>query len=361
MTEEKTKKHGFFAVAGMVLLVLVLAVVWLIGWLTLGEYDPAERESLALEGAASKYLCAGDTVKIMSWNIGYAALGDNADFFMDGGSHVFTADKERVQENLDAVIAEIYAVYPDVIFLQEVDRDSARSHRIDEASQIMDACTLCRSSFAYNYRVMFVPYPLPPLGKVNSGIMTLTAYPISAAERIQLPVPFSWPVRTANLKRCAMVDRIPIYGSDKELVLVNLHLEAYDDGAGRMAQTEALRAILDAEAAAGNYVIAGGDFNQGFSSVEDPYPYQEGMWKPGEIDTDVFGNGWQFAADTRTPTCRSLDKPYIGADEEAFQYYIIDGFIVSEGLEILSVETVDLDFENSDHNPVVMQVRIPEA
>lgn len=361
MAEKKPKKRGFFAVVGMMLLVLVLAVAWLLGWLTLGEYNPAERESLALEGSACKYLYAGDTVKVMTWNIGYAALGDNADFFMDGGSHVYTADKERVQENLEAVIGEIYAVYPDVIFLQEVDRDSARSHYVDEASQIMEACTLCRGSFAYNYRVMFVPYPLPPLGKVNSGIMTLTAYPISEAERIQLPVPFSWPLRTANLKRCAMVDRIPIYGSDKELVLVNLHLEAFDDGNGQLAQTEMLRDILETEAAAGNYVIAGGDFNQTFSSVGEPYPSREGMWKPGKIDTTSFGSGWQFAADTRTPTCRSLDKPYAGADKEAFQYYLIDGFIVSEGLEILSVETQDLGFVNSDHNPVVMQVRVPEA
>ncbi|MGM9614368.1 MAG: endonuclease/exonuclease/phosphatase family protein [Oscillospiraceae bacterium] len=361
MTEEKTKKRGFFAVAGLVLLILVLAVVWLIGWLTLGEYKPAERETLALEGAASKYLCAGDTVKVMTWNIGYAALGDDADFFMDGGSHVFTADEERVQENLQAVIGEIYAVYPDVIFLQEVDRDSSRSHHIDEALQIMEACTLCRSSFAYNYRVMFVPYPLPPLGKVNSGIMTLTAYPISSAERIQLPVPFSWPVRTANLKRCAMVDRIPIYGSDKELVLVNLHLEAYDDGDGRIAQTEMLREILEAEAAAGNYVIAGGDFNQSLSPAADLYPHKEGTWNPPVIDAAGFGSGWQFAVDAGTPTCRLLDEPYAGADQETFAYYVIDGFIVSKGLEIVSVNTQDLDFENSDHNPVVMQVRIPEA
>lgn len=361
MSREKTKKHSVPARIGIVLLILVLAVVWLVGWLTLGEYAPEDRENAELGGAACKYLYAGDTIKIMSWNIGYAALGDNADFFMDGGSHVYTADEERVQENLDAVIKTIYSVYPDVTFLQEVDRDSSRSHHIDEARQIMDACTLCRNSFAYNFRVMFVPYPLPPIGKVNSGLLTLSAYPIASAERIQLPVPFSWPVSTANLKRCLMVDRLPIQGSDKELVLVNLHLEAYDDGSGREAQTEMLRDILETEAAAGNYVIAGGDFNQGFSSVANPYPLYDGLWSPGELDTASFEDGWQFVMDTRTPTCRSLDKPYSGAERENFAYYMIDGFIVSEGLEILSVDTLNLDFENSDHNPVVMQVRLPEA
>jgi endonuclease/exonuclease/phosphatase family metal-dependent hydrolase len=59
----------------------------------------------------------------------------------------------------------------------------------------------------------------------------------------------------------------------KYLVLVNLHLEAYDDGEGKKAQTEMLKQILQEEADQGNYVIAGGDFNQTFSGTDDSmYP-----------------------------------------------------------------------------------------
>ena len=53
-------------------------------------------------------------------------------------------------------------------------------------------------------------------------------------------------------------------GSDREPVLVNLHLEAYDDGEGKIAQTNQLRDYIEDEYAKGNYVIAGGDFNQVF-------------------------------------------------------------------------------------------------
>lgn len=360
---EKPKKKSFgkklLAAVGIVLLAVVLVFGWLLGWLTLSEYKPEEREVLEVSGAASKLLNAGDTVKIMTWNVGYGALGDNADFFMDGGTGVRTADEDRVERNVESVLGEIYAVYPDVIFLQETDRDSARSHHIDEAAWIAEACALCQSTFAYNYRVLFVPYPVPPIGKVGSGLLTLSAYPVTASERVQLPCPFSWPVRLGNLKRCLMVDRVPIRDSDKELVLINLHLEAYDDGEGKIAQTEMLRQVLQAEADAGNYVIAGGDFNQIFSSVENPWPSREGMWLPGEIDVSAFGAGWQFAMDTAAPSCRSLDQPYVGANRDTFQYYLIDGFIVSEGLEILSLETRDLGFVSSDHNPVVMEVRLP--
>lgn len=359
--EKKPLGRRILHALGVVFLVLVLAVVWLFGWLTLGEYRPEERGNLEISGTGCELLYPGDDVKIMTWNIGYGALGDNADFFMDGGSHVMTADEARVQENIAAVIAQILAVRPDVTFLQEADVDSTRSHHINEVEQITEACTLCQSTFANNYRVMFVPYPMPPIGKVNSGLLTLSGYPISESVRVQLPCPFSWPIRTANLKRCLMIDRVPVNGTDKELVLVNLHLEAYDDGEGKIAQTEMLRDILQAEAAAGNYVVAGGDFNQIFSSIGNPFPSQEGMWLPGEIDVTAFSPDWQFAMDTRLPSCRSLDQPYAGADRTDFQYYLIDGFIVSRDLEILSLETQDLDFVNSDHNPVVMEVRLPAA
>ena len=85
---------------------------------------------------------------------------------------------------------------------------------------------------------------------------------------MSLPCPFSYPIRLANLKRCLLVNRIPIEGSDKELVVINLHLEAYDDGAGKEAQTRMLAQLLREETEKGNYVIAGGDFNQTLDTVD---------------------------------------------------------------------------------------------
>ena len=80
----------------------------------------------------------------------------------------------------------------------------------------------------------------------------------------------------------------------------------------------------------------------------------------GGVVTAV-GAGWQCLMDTTLPSCRSLDQPLVGADTESFQYYLIDGFIVSEGVEILNLQTQDLGFVNSDHNPVVLDVRLPWA
>ena len=338
---------------------LVLLVV-----LTVTEYQPADVEKADCFGRAEKELKAGDTIDLISWNIGFGALGDNADFFMDGGKMVKPSTKERVQENLDALTGFLAKEAADIVLLQEVDEDSTHSFYMDERTMIAlgleNAGLSYENRLAYNFKTLFVPYPIPPIGKEQSGIVTFSAYPASDAERISLPCPFSYPVRLANLKRCLLVNRIPVAGSDKELVVINLHLEAYDDGAGKEAQTRMLSDLFQEERAKGNYVIAGGDFNQTFDTVDlSLYPLQrEDLWQPGVIDTDAF-EGIQSLMDERLPSCRSLDRPYDSADP-SFQYYVIDGYLVSDNLTVERLETVDLGFVHSDHNPVRLQVTVEE-
>ena len=60
-----------------------------------------------------------------------------------------------------------------------------------------------------------------------------------------------------------------------------------------------------------------------------------------------------YVFDDSVPTCRLLNKPY---DKESAQHYVIDGFIISPNVELVSVGTVDAGFEFSDHNPVLMEI-----
>ena len=347
---------------GIIIGILAAAVVVFFGYLSVTEYRPADTELLVQSGNAEGKLQQGQELTVVTWNTGYGCLGENADFFMDGGKGVKTADKTLALENVSSMIADLQKMDPDMIFLQEVDISSTRSSGINEMEMFSQAFPDMDSSFATNFKVAFLPYPVPPIGKVYSGIQTLSIWNIDKAERIQLPVPFAWPVRMANLKRCLLVSRCQVEGTGKELVSVNLHLEAYDSGEGKILQTRQLSRILEEEAAKGNYVIAGGDFNQVFSNVDaGMYPYREGMWKCGQLDTEQFPEYWQFIMDNAVPTCRSLDQPYTGADHETFQYYMIDGFILSENLEALSCETADMGFEHSDHNPVILKVRLKNA
>ena len=361
------KKHvnpfvKFLRIVLLVILILVLAFAAFIGYLTATEYYPQEIIPAEMTGMAEDAIKEGDSFTLMSWNIGYGALGDNADFFMDGGESVQTADKTRVNENLATMSGAVQAVDPDILFLQEADIDSTRSHHINEVERFAELMEDTVQTFAYNFKVPFVPYPLPPIGKVQSGIATFSPYPVTESVRFPLPCPFSWPIRVANLKRCMLVDRVPLEGSDKELVLVNFHLEAYDDGEGKEAQTAMLKHFLDEERDKGNYVIAGGDFNQTFSSVDSSkFPVVQTDWLPGIIDTEGWAASWQFLMDKDTPSCRTLSTVLATAEDkspEAFQYYIIDGFIVSDNIKVDSFEILDLGFKASDHNPAVLKVTL---
>ncbi|HPE94514.1 MAG TPA: endonuclease [Bacillota bacterium] len=344
----------------VILLILSAIVVFAAAFvilLTVTEYRPDDVESVSVVTDGETAEQGVGTVRIVTWNIGYCGLGAGASFILDGGEGNGSPESEEIlSEYYTGIKQTLSTLDADILLLQEVDSDSSRSYGFDEVSALQSDLGLTSSAYALNYSCPFVPFPLPPIGKVNSGILTLTDFEISEAQRISLPCPFSWPLRTANLKRCLLVCRIPISGSDRELVVVNLHLEAYDDGGGKEAQTKMLLKILEEEHEAGNYVIAGGDFNQTFPGSLDTWQIKNaGYWTPGVLDRSSLAEGWCFAYDDMLPTCRLLNQPY-DPDDPLTQYYVIDGFILSPDVELISVETIDADFSYSDHNPVLIEI-----
>lgn len=340
----KTKK--LLTGIGILLLILVVLLVAAVIWLTVREYRPDETEPLDPPSGV-RILSPEDTFSVMTFNTGYAGLDKTEDFFMDGGTRVQPGSREQVDRNLKGISSILAGNSADVYFLQEVDLDSKRSFHINEKSYYENALKL-PGVFACNFKCDFVPYPLPPIGGVNSGILTLTDLNSSYAARLALPESFTWPVKTCNLKRCMLETRIPLKGTDAELVLINFHLEAYDSGEGKIAQSKVLAEKLEQEYAAGNYVIAGGDFNQTFEGM-DKYPLlNTENWVPGVIGQDSLPEHFSFAVDDSYPTCRLLNEPYTGSFDTS-QVYVIDGFIVSDNLKVKDVSVINTDFEYTDH------------
>ena len=343
----------------IVLGVVLLFAAGLFTYLTITEYRPEETEPAEILNNGQNAL-EKDTVTVLSWNLGYCALGQESDFFMDGGKEVRPESEDVIRKNYDGILAALKAENPDFLILQEVDSDSKRSYSIDEAAALRNDLGL-GSAYALNFSCNYVPYPLPTIGRVRSGLLTLTGYQMTEAQRISLPCPFSWPVSVANLKRCLLVTRTPISGTERELVVVNLHLEAYDDGEGKLKQTKQLLEFLSEEYEKGNYVIAGGDWNQIFPDTLKTYPNtHEELWTPGYLDPADLGEGWQYVWDGTNPTCRLLNQPYDPADAAGTQYYVIDGFLISPNLSVEAVNTLDQAFACSDHNPVRLTVRLGE-
>lgn len=227
--------------------ILVAAALLFVLCLTLTEYRPEDRSLAEISTTSPQQVFSGQQVRLLSWNTGYAGLGEQSDFFMDGGKMVDPPSKDNVQENMKAIGDYLSDTEADFYLLQELDRSSSRTDRVDQAAYYEEQTGL-PWSYGANYRCFFVPYPFPPLGKMDSGIATFSPYQTSKDPiRLSLPCPFSWPVRVANMKRCVLMNTYDLEGTDKKLVVVNLHLEAYDDGEGKIAQTKKLFEILEGE------------------------------------------------------------------------------------------------------------------
>lgn len=347
----------------LILGLLCLAGIFLVVVLSTCEYRPKAEMELGQLGSKTNSdaltLDASGSISLLSWNIGYCGLNSEVDFFMDGGKMVRGASRRQLEKNANKISSYIKERNCDFIFLQEVDKKSTRSYKKNQINLLFGKNSGYCLWFANNYKCLFVPFPFPPIGKVDAGILNASKYGVSSAKRISLPVPFKWPIRVANLKRALLVTRVPIKNSDKELVLINLHLEAYSSGEAQVAQTQVLKKLIESEVAKGNFVIAGGDFNQTFSSIDlSAYPSLPDKWQPGRIEITEFEEGFTFLMDETVPSCRSLDKPYNEKYKSDFQFYIIDGFILSNNIRVKSFKVEDLYFQNSDHNPLLLEFEL---
>ena len=345
-----------------ILVVLIFIAGLFVGVLTLFEYKPQAIEQLEIANLQTKKVKIGDELTFLTFNIGYSSLGKDEDFVMDGGKSGRPDSKEVVEFYLEGITNTLLDNKADFYLIQEVDLNSRRSYKINQGTHFLNELGNYSYEFAYNYKALFVPFPVSfteYLGYVESGIATYSNYEVEASTRYQFPGSFSWPLRVANLKRAMMTSIIPIEGSDKKLIIVNLHMSAYDgDGSLRRQEMEFLKAFLIEQEKLGNYVIVGGDFNQTFPEAVGIYEAKKDFYVPYPIEEDFLPNNYSFEVDLNSPTCRLLNEPYYKENPNT-QYYIIDGFIVSSNIEVITAaKTIDYDFVYSDHNPVTLTIKL---
>lgn len=329
-----------------------------VGYLMITDYHPQDLLSIETHNNPKNAVEKASDINVMTWNIGYAGLDQTQDFFMDGGKKSKPDSIDRVKSNLEELTQLIKLQNADVLMLQEVDVNSARTYEVDELKYLTSHLDTFGNSFAYNYKVKYVPVPFPPLGKIEAGQVTLTAFESVESLRLALPGQYAWPKSLVMLDRCALVNYIKIKGSDEKLVIINVHLSAYDDGSIREQQMAYVRAFIKAEYEKGNYVVLGGDFNQTFDFIPDSrFPlFQDGkFYKPYKIPKEWLLEGWSWGVGTNAPTYRLLNAPY---EEGQTQEGIIDGFLLSPNVELRKAFVLDEGFKSSDHNPVRLIIHL---
>ena len=79
----------------IIVLVIVVAAGGLVGFLSATEYRPDDVEYISASTLGEPE-SVGDTVRLVTWNVGYCGLGEKEDFVMDGG----TGDGKPEREDL---------------------------------------------------------------------------------------------------------------------------------------------------------------------------------------------------------------------------------------------------------------------
>jgi hypothetical protein len=129
------------------------------------EHRPEALEPVPTQCAAgAPMLQPGQPLTVLSWNLQYGASRKHH-FFYDGGDAVFVPPDD-VRDTVAAISSVIGAVDADIALLQEIDRDSDRTGRIDQLPAYVEAAAApCTSATTY-HRARFVPKPLSrPLGR----------------------------------------------------------------------------------------------------------------------------------------------------------------------------------------------------
>ena len=342
----------FFRRILIVLIVIVTLVVIFFVFLFFVDYK-SPKEQLLAKNDCNVLTC--DTFNILTWNIGYAGLDASMDFFYEGGKQS-RQTKEQTAKNLHEICKFIQSNDSvDFILLQEVDINSKRTYNVNQFYEIEQAIPLFKSYFTINYNVFFVPVPLSkPTGKVVSSLMFCTKNNVCELMHYAYPNTMKLPSRAFLYDRCFIVARYNLK-NEKQLLIINTHNSAFDSGEQRKIEMIFLRQFVTTEYERGNYVIVGGDWNQIPPDNIDDVQISE-YFTAMKIPSDFFPCGWQWFSGT-IPTNRYLDKPY-KADES--KTTTLDFFLASPNVECVNIEVIDLQFINSDHNPIIARFSIKD-
>ena len=355
-----TKKKVTWLITGLLLAVLLFLLNYFIYLFTTYKRIPDKVELQVLQGTNRDELQTGEdiTYSVLTYNVGFGAYVPEYSFFMDGGKYSRAFSKEAALQAIEGSASVVKQLQPDFVLLQELDLRATRSYDTNQYEIVSSYLPSYTSSYAVNFDSAYLLYPFhEPHGKSISCIALYSAHPVTSAIRRSLPIETDFS-KFFDLDRCYSVAEIPANG--KNLVVYNVHLSAYSsDENMRNAQMELLFQDMEEQYKKGNYVICGGDFNRdlkadwtkGLDANKDTWaqPFDRTMLPDGfvmgldQLSSDIV----QSMPDTN----RSAETPY---EPGITTTYTLDGFIYSDNVTMLSYETIDLQYEYSDHNPVYM-------
>ncbi len=346
---------------------IILIVGGYVAYISIQYYRIEDNLTLELTNNQTQKLSTGTSYKVSTYNIGFGAYSHDFSFFMDSGEmkdgtkvsgkNSTAKNKEEVVKNTRGALNVAKQLNSDFYLFQEVDIKGTRSHNVNQLEYLTELGDNFGYTYAQNFHSAYLLYPFnDPHGANTAGIATFSKYQLKSATRVSYPIDDSFPNKYFDLDRCFSINRVEVQGG-KELVLINSHMSAYDEGGKiRQLQLAKLNEILTQEYAKGNYVVAGGDFNHDIANSLNLFPTTQKVpeWV-FQLTNEDLPASFSFAAATDDSTCRSTDMPYTKGENYTVT---IDGFIVSDNVTVNNVTNLvngnSVNYQFSDHNPATL-------
>ncbi len=323
-------------------------------YLTFTDYKP-EEQLLVYQSETPDIIEDTAKLSLLLWDISYAGINQEMKH-INQEKYLRIPDKKVIKHNWNGIKKIIEAhKQNDFILLQEVDQDSKRSRYYNQKDSLISLLENHHPDYCTNNKVSFLPKPLfKPVGKINSGLLTLSSYRPLKSVRHSFPFSYAYPVKLIKPDQCFLVNRY-LLQNNKQLLIVHLHNFLFKKKNIHHEQIKYLKQFIKKEYQKGNYIIVGGNWNIYPPNFKPRFTKDLPDTKNTKNITQNIGRGWKWAYDPNSPTNRSLQNKYIQGKTKT---RLTDFFLLSPNISLKQIKNLDYGFTYSDHQPVQLKVQL---
>jgi endonuclease/exonuclease/phosphatase family metal-dependent hydrolase len=325
-----------------------LAVIYLLlaGCVTVSDQSIPIKTSSPTDGSPP----AAEPLVVMTWNIGYAGLGEESDFKADGGHMLRPPGKQFVKKNLAGIQGVLRENRPDVVLMQELAGPGFLTMGVNVLGGVKAALADYSMFFSSDIRTRLFPGPI----SLKHGLGTFSRVAHGPTEIIRITEEPG--TIMGFIKRHYHVQVTEMDVSGQPWVLINVHLSAFDEGANtRMTQVREVLDLAETYYKQGKAVAVGGDWNMRLAPTDFAYTADpSAQFWIHDFPREELAEGWQLAIDPAVPSVRTNEQTYTAGVNYTTN---IDGLLLSPNVVLESAKGIDLGFKYTDHQPVIFTLR----
>ncbi|MDD3437273.1 MAG: endonuclease/exonuclease/phosphatase family protein [Candidatus Gastranaerophilales bacterium] len=322
--------NRFYKILIRVVLVLFVGFASFFFWASSRVY-PVKEYNEIIQTKIENSVKSDSVFSLMTYNIGYLSGMTN--------NLPIAKPKSLFDDNLAKVKAVLKSLNIDILAFQEIDYASARSFDINQQLEIAELGYPFVAQ-AVNWDKRYLPFPYYPIsmqfGRVYSGQSILSHFPVKFQKRQVLDTvddaPFYW--TSFYLDRLAQIVEIQI--KDKTVIVINVHLEAFDKPT-RVKQT---KEVLDI-----------------YNSYKDRYP----TFLVGDFNSDIRFQDASIAPIINSPNIgiANFDIPYSDTFSSINPTERIDYIFYNKNfIEEIESRVLTEMGDASDHFPLMIRFKL---